>query len=242
MLDRAVAVLATFRADTPVLGVSEISRATGLHLATTSRIVAQMVDLGLLERLPDRRVQVGTRLWELALRASPNRVLRDAALPVMEVLHAAVHHDTQLAVLDGTDVIFVERLQAPGSAINYSRVGGRLPTHVSSSGLVLLAHAPPDILDQVLAGPREALTDRTVTDPTELRRLVAHVRAQKFAMCRGFVHPDACGLATPVRDHRDRVVAALSVIVPNDEHAREHLPGLLAAARAVSRSLVAPPR
>jgi DNA-binding IclR family transcriptional regulator len=219
--------------------VSDISRVTGLHLATTSRIVAQMVDLGLLERLPDRRVRVGMRLWELALRASPNRTLRDAALPVMEVLHATVQHDTQLVVLDGTDVVFVERLRAPGAAINFSRVAGRLPAHVSSSGLVLLANAPPNVLDQMLARPLEAMTEHTVTDPGDLRRLVTHVRAQKFAICRGFVHPDACGLAAPVRDHRDRVVAALSVIVPNDVHARDHLPGLLAAARAVSGSLAA---
>lgn len=150
---------------------------------------------------------------------------------------AGVGHHTQLGVLDGEDVIFVERLQAPRAVINFTRVAGWLPLHASSSGVVLLAHASPELQDQVLAGPLKAYTRHTITAPRRLRAFFLDVRTQGFAVCRGFIHEDAAGLDAPLRDRDNRVVAALSVIVPNDEQAREHQPALLAAARAVSRAL-----
>ena len=153
VLSRAVRILDAFRPDEPTLRVSDIAARSGLHLATASRLVAELTDLGLLAREPDRQVRIGVRLWELALRASPTLSLRDAAMPFLEDLHAVVGHHVQLGVLDGREVLFVERLSAPGAVVNYTRIAGRLPLHASSSGLVLLAHAPRDLQESVLAGP-----------------------------------------------------------------------------------------
>src|SRR3954454_4948316 len=99
----------------------------------------------MLERGPGREVRVGVRLWELGARASPTVTLRDAAMPFLEDVHAVVGHHAQLAVLDGEHVLFLERLSARDAVVNFSRIAGRLPLHTSSSGLVLLAHAPPDV-------------------------------------------------------------------------------------------------
>jgi DNA-binding IclR family transcriptional regulator len=96
VLERAVRILDAFSPDEPALLVTEIARRSGLHVATASRLIAELVDLGLLARDDDRRVRVGVRLWELGLRASPTLSLRDAAMPSMEDLHAVVGHHTQL--------------------------------------------------------------------------------------------------------------------------------------------------
>ncbi|MGX5656387.1 IclR family transcriptional regulator [Geodermatophilus nigrescens] len=236
-LDRAVRVLEAFTLDRPELGVTEVARRAGLHVATASRIVARLADHGLLERTPDRRVRIGVRMWELAARASPTRSLRDAAMPYLEDLHAVVGHHAQLAVRDGDDVLFVERLSARDAVVNFSRIAGRLPVHVSSSGVVLLAHAPAEVQERVLARPLERLTPATVSSPAQLRALLAQVRRQGWALLPGFVHADATGVAVPVRDGLGEVVAALSVIVPNDDRAASAVPVLLAAARGIGRSL-----
>jgi DNA-binding IclR family transcriptional regulator len=237
VLTRAVLILETFEPDRPALSVSEIARRTGLHVATVSRLVAELVEHGLLARDEQRRVRVGMRLWELASRAAPTLGLREAAMPFMEDLHAVIGHHTQLGVLDGREVLFVERLSMPNSVINLTRIAGRLPPHASSSGLVLLAHAPPGLLDDVLAGDLVAYTAETVVEPQRLRALVAETRRSGVAFCPGFIDERATGIAVPVRGPGGRVVAALSVVVPNDRNARAQVPALKAAARGVSRSL-----
>jgi DNA-binding IclR family transcriptional regulator len=89
----------------------------------------------------------------------------------------------------------------------------------------------------VLARPLESRTPATVTEPTQLRALLDQVRRTGYALLAGHVHPDATGIAVPVRDGLGEVVAALSVIVPNDARAVSAVPALLAAARGIGRSL-----
>ncbi|QYN33709.1 IclR family transcriptional regulator [Pseudonocardia sp. DSM 110487] len=238
-LARAVRIIAAFTPDETSLRVSEIARRTGLHVATASRLVAELTAHGLLERGPDREVRVGVRLWELAARASPTRSLREAALPYLEDVHAVVGHHAQLGVLDGADVLFLERLSARDAVINYTRIAGRMPLHISSSGQLLLAHSPPEVQERVLRAPLQRYTADTITTPDALRATLAEVRRRGYALTEGHVHVDATGVAVPVRGALNEVVAALSVIVPNDGHAEACVPVLLAAARGISRSLTA---
>jgi DNA-binding IclR family transcriptional regulator len=237
VLTRAVRVLAAFTADEPSLSVGEVARRSGLHVATASRLVAELVGHGLLERGPDRQVRVGVRLWELGARASPTVSLRDAAIPFLEDVHAVVGHHAQLGVLDGDDVLFLERLSARDAVINYSRVAGRLPAHGSSSGHVLLAFGPPEIQDRFLTRTLERYTEDTVTTRAGLRAALAETRRRGYAVLPGHVHEEAAGVAVPIRNAFNEVVAALSVIVPNDGRAQNHVPVLLAAARGVTRTL-----
>jgi DNA-binding IclR family transcriptional regulator len=240
VLTRAVRILEAFTPDETVLSVTQIARRARLHPATASRLVAELEAHGLLAREPDRRVRVGVRLWELALRASPALGLREAAMPFMEDAHTVLGHHVQLGVLDGTDVLFVERLSAPGAVINYSRIAGRLPLSVSSSGLVLLAFGQRELQERVLAAPLPRYTPNTLVTPAALRAALAEVRRREFACLPGHVHEDALGIAVPVRDGTGAVTAALAAIVPVDT-ARPAVTGVLAAAaRGITRSLASP--
>jgi DNA-binding IclR family transcriptional regulator len=237
VLARVVRILAVFEPDRPEVPVTAIARSSGLHVATASRLVAQLVEHGLLERTESGRVRVGLRLWELGQRASPTLSLREVAMPFLEDLHAAVGHHVQLGVLDGTEVIFTERLSAPRAVVNYTRIAGRLPLHASSSGLVLLAHATAELQERILALPLERLTDRTVADAGELRRLLARIRREGAVVTEGFIHPDATGVAVPVRDGANDVVAALATIQPSDGTAGALVPALRATAHGIQRAL-----
>ncbi|MDA3628170.1 IclR family transcriptional regulator [Saccharopolyspora sp. WRP15-2] len=243
VLTRVDRVLSCFDADNTTRTVSEIARHAGLPIATAHRLVNELVSLGYLERTPGRRIRLGVRLWELASRGSRALGLREAARPVMEDLHAVVGHHTQLAVRDGLEALFLERLSTRGGSRNIIRVAGRLPAHACSSGIVLLAHAPVDVQEQLLASTHPRFTDRTPTDPTTLRRLLADTRRRGVVVADGYITVGATGVAVPIWGPRDDVVAALNVVVPSDEgNAPAQISALLAASRSISRALGANPR
>ncbi|BAL86037.1 putative IclR-family transcriptional regulator [Actinoplanes missouriensis 431] len=240
VLARAARILQAFTPDEPELSVSEIGRRARLHVATASRLIAALVDEGLLARTATAKVRIGVRLWELAQRASPTLGLREAAMPFLEDLHAVIGHHVQLGVLDGGEVLFVERLSARDAVINVTRIAGRLPLHASSAGLVLLAWAPRDLQEQVLSRPLRGYTPTTITNPARLRGVLDGIRKQGFVVSEGQIHADATGIAVPVREGPDPaspVVAGLSVIVPNDGRAPSLVPALQAAARGIARQL-----
>src|SRR6478736_1653893 len=174
--DRLVRILETFTPTRTAQTTADIGRRAGLPSSSAHRIVGELVDAGLLERDDERRVRVGMRLWELATRSSHALRLRQAALPYMERVQQRVREHTQLAILEHDEALFLERLSAPGSGSNVTRVAGRLPLHASSSGLVLLAFAERELQERILAAPLVPLTRETITDPTALRRKLAEVR------------------------------------------------------------------
>jgi DNA-binding IclR family transcriptional regulator len=234
-----VRILEAFGPDATVLTVSQISRRAALPGATTARLIKEMTRHGLLARDERRRVRIGTRMWELAERASPMLSLRETAQPYLGDLHAVVGHSTQLGVMDGGEVLFVERLTAPDSVVNITRIAGRLPLHASSAGLVLLAHAPPEVRERVVGGPLRTFTPHTIGDGRALRAELVEVRRRGFAFCPGHIHPDATGIAVPVRQD-GRVVAALGLVVPNDGAAWPLNRPLQLAGLALSRALSGP--
>jgi DNA-binding IclR family transcriptional regulator len=241
LLARAVRILEAFDADHASLPVAAIARRAGIPVPTTYRLVGELVDLGLLERGSDRRVRIGVRMWELASRSSETVSLRDAAIPFMDDLHAAVRQHTQLAVLEGAEVLYLERKSWRGAeVVNITRTASRLPVHACSSGLVLLAYSPVAVQERVLASRLEKLTQWTVTDPAELRRHLAATRYRGYAAVHGAVHEQAAGVAVPIHGPDDQVVAALSVIIPNEEgRVAPVVPALLTTARGIGRALTA---
>lgn len=239
VIDRLVRVLATFDADHTAQTPSDISRRAGLPASTGHRLVADLIAAGLLERDDDGRARVGMRLWELATRGSLALGLRQAALPAMERVQARVRQHTQLGVLDGDQVLFLERLSHPDAGANIAQIAGRLPLHASSSGLVLLAAAPPAVVERVLARPLERLAPDTLAEPMAVRRKLAEVRRLGYAMSPGSIEAVSTGVAVPIRD-RGSVVAAVGVVLPRGDESDEVVAVLRAAAAdieaAVARS------
>jgi DNA-binding IclR family transcriptional regulator len=163
-------------------------------------------------------------------------------MPFMEDAHAVLGHHVQLGVLDGDEVVFVERLSAPGAVINHTRIAGRLPLHASSSGLVLLAFGSRDLQERILADPLRRSAPSAITDDAALRAALAQVRRRGYACLPGHVHEDVLGVAVPIalpaqRDGGTTAVAALAAIVPAGTEARTVAGVLRIAARGISRTL-----
>jgi len=235
---RLLGVLDAFTGAQRRLTLTEISRRTGLPMGTAHRLVGELVAWGALERDDRGRYQIGLRLWEVAALAPRGPGLREIALPFLEDLYEATHQHVQLAVLDGLDVVYVERISARGAVGVRSRVGGRWPAHTTGVGLVLLAHAPPPIQEDYLGTPLAGFTELTITDPAALRRVLAEVRRTGYAVSDRQVTMDAVSVAAPVRNVGGAVVAALSVVVGTDGPPPSALvPAVVTAARGISRSM-----
>lgn len=236
--DRLLAVLASFDHASPALSLTEISRRAELTLPTAHRLAALLTDWGALERDQTGRYHVGLRLWELAALAPRGPALREAAMPFLEDLYEATRENVQLAVRDGREVVYIERISGRTAVGVRTQVGARWPLHATGVGLALLAHSDSAFQDDYLAGELAAFTPFTITDPARLRRMLAEARRTGCAVSDRQITDDALSVAAPVRGARGEVVAAVSVVVHVDGARPSALaPAVRLAGRAISRAL-----
>jgi DNA-binding IclR family transcriptional regulator len=237
---RLVALLEAFDADHARLTLSELSRRAAIPLTSTHRLVKELLARRILERDDQGRLSIGLRLWELASRAPRTVGLRELALPFLEDLYEATHENVQLAVRDGTELVFVERIAGRGAVNVRTQVGLRFTLPATGVGLVLLAYADTDTQDEVLAGRLTKFTPHTIVDPRRLRRALAEVRRTGVAISDRQVTDDALSVAAPIRARGDDVVAAVSLVVAADTAMPAALiPVVAAAARGISRAVAA---
>ncbi len=136
--------------------------------------------------------------------------LREVASPYLHDLYGATLATVHLAVRDGTEVLYVDRLAGHASVPVVSSIGSRLPMHATGVGKVLLAHAPAEVQHAVLADlPR--ITPYTITQPGLLRRQLARVLRDDYATTTEEMSLGACSVAVPIRRGAD-VVAALGIV------------------------------
>lgn len=238
VLGRGLAVLGAFTPDRPEQTLGDLTRATGLPSATAYRLVAELVAWGALERVGRGRYRVGMRLWEVGSLAPVARGLRDAALPVLQDLCAVTGFPVHLVVLDGAHALFLERLAGHTPLELRSQVGKRLPLHASGPGKVLLAHAPAEVLDAVLATGLPRLAAGTITDPDRLAAALAEIRRTGSCLSREEMTDGVASVAAPVVGPAGEVLAGISVVVPHTtDNLAPLVPAVRMAAAAIGRAL-----
>ena len=235
---RLLALLAAFDAEHRELTLTALARRAGLPAATAHRLVGQLTAWGALEQSESGGYRVGLRLWEVAMLAPRSSGLRRAALPFMEDLYETTHENVQLAVREGDDTLYIELISGRSAVIVRTTVGSRWPLHATGVGLVLLAHAEPDVQDRICGAPLARFTRHTITDPARLRAALADVRHADVAVSDRQITDDAVSVASPIRDASGSVVAALSLVVPAaTTHPATLVPAVRMAALGASRAL-----
>jgi DNA-binding IclR family transcriptional regulator len=233
---RALELLGAFDTEHRTLTLSAIARRAGMPLATAHRLVGELQNWGALARLPGGEYVIGRRLWDLGLLAPVQSGLRQAASPFLHDLYGATLATVHLAVRDGTEVLYVDRLAGHVSVPVVSEIGSRLPLHATGVGKVLLAYAPDDVTASVL-GDLRRVTAYTVTQPARLLEQLRRVRAEGYATTGEEMSLGACSVAVPVRGGGD-VVAALGIVVPDLRREKARLVAALhVAARGIGRTL-----
>ena len=147
------------------------------------RTAKKMLELGWLE-CHERRYSIGTRLFERAMLAGERLALRDAALPILQEVCAVTHETANLAVLDGGEVLYLEKLVGRKPVATPSRVGALEACAGTALGKILTAFAAPEVGEQLIESGLAVRTPNTVTSPSVLRRELARVRGESIGFDR----------------------------------------------------------
>ena len=169
-LERGLAILAEFRPATPELGISDLARCLGLSRSTSHRYVATLARLGYLQQNEDtRKYRLGPRVLDLGFAAINSMELRQISAPHLQKLADETGHTVNMAILDGTDIVYIERCRTsqPGQReIDLDlHVGSRLPAYCTSMGKVLLAYLPPGRRAEILDRSSSSTAGRTRSRP-----------------------------------------------------------------------------
>jgi DNA-binding IclR family transcriptional regulator len=211
VISKVVALLDAFTAATPELTLGELAQRTGLPVSTTYRLVSELVDWGGLERVPGGGYRIGLRMWEIGALAPRGETLREVALPFMSDLYEATRENVHLAVLDGAEVLYVEKLTGRRAMPARTRRGGRLPLHATAAGKVLLAHAPESLFRETVAAGLHRYTAHTIVAPGHLRRALTEIRRTGIGYAREELSVGLNAVAAAVLDTDGGAVGALSV-------------------------------
>lgn len=246
-LAKGFRVMETFTADEPELLQSEIARRAGLDDGTTFRMLNTLVSLGYVAKVPGtRRFRLTFKPLELGFNAIARTGLRDLARPLLRSLVGEVNEAASLGVLDGVDVVYVERAQAGLVRIGVDiRVGSRIPAVTSAIGHALLAFLPEEEVERVVSTSRFDRVGPGVPDsPAALRVRLAEVRRDGTALTDWASVNGLRVCAAPVFDRGRHAIAALSVAAPAirlsaDEFAAAVRPALLSRADELGLALAA---
>jgi len=225
------------------LTYSEILASLDLPKSSVHRILKELTELGYLTFNPETKRYFGSlRLASLGAEVMSHFQLRDHVRPHLLALHRETEHTTNLGVLDGTRGVFVDKIESKDFGIKlFSEIGKPFPLHCTGLGKVLLAYSTDDTLPILLQSPLQALTERTITDPEELRRELAAIRQQGFGLDNEEITRGILCLAAPVFGFGESLAGAVSITFPsyinNDRGIAPEIAALKKYAGIISQSL-----
>ncbi len=192
------------------VGISEVARRVELPTSTVARLLGTLEALGAVRRVGDgASYQVGPTVADLAASADATSSLVVAARVFLAELVDLVGETAGLSVADDDHVLYLDHAESANEVRIRDWTGTRLPLHVVSSGLALLAHRSAAEIDGYLVGPLDAFTSRTVTDPKAVRDRLVSIRRQGFIWTAEEFHDGITSVAAPVTVSDGEVVAAL---------------------------------
>lgn len=228
------------------VGVTEVAQELGINKSSASRLIATLVDEGMLDRdTGSRRVHLGLGFLRLSAGLDAWVELIAAARPAMLRLSRRFGASVTVVTLSAGLANHIEQMDDPRAGTPVRWTGRSTPLHCSSGGKLLLAFAPAPMRERLLARPMPRLTEATITQRTALEAQLEEIRARGIAVAMGELRPDQNGVSAALRGPDGTVIAALCVSGPPSVVGSRRIPAiepaLREAAAAVSARLGAPP-
>lgn len=233
--DKLLSVLTAFESEKRPLALTEIATIAGVPVSTAHRLVGELTEWQFISRTANGRYQLGLRVWEMAQNVG--RQLRDTAKPFVQDLFSLTRETSHIAIRDGDEVVYIERVFDTRRVPQSAQVGGRLPMHTTAVGKVILAFEEPWVRGAYLDLELLPSTPRSITRPRALAADLDRTKARGFAVTHGEQNPDTCSIAVPVF-HTGRIGAALGVVLPLERSGTlaKHVPVLKAVSARIEEA------
>lgn len=215
---KAFAVMQAFGPDTTELVLADVARAARMDNATAFRLLNTLVMLGYVEKVPDtRRFRLTFKCLDLGFAAIARSDLRSLARPMLRAIVGERIEAASIGVLDGQEVIYIERIQAGLQRLAVDvRVGNRVPAHSSALGRAILSRMSTDMQRAILtAKPLRALTDKTIVNVDQTMNLLARSRELGYALSDQETVTGLRVVAAPITDQDGVPIAGISAAAPS---------------------------
>lgn len=217
-LAKGFQVFEAFDVNNRELGLTEIARRAELDVGTAFRLINTLMMLGYLESGEVRKTyRLGLKVLDLGFRAIGRQDLRDLVRPYLRALVGEVSEAASIGVLDGADIVYVERVHAGLARLGVDiTIGSRIPAYYTAIGHCILSHLPKPEVKRILSlRERVRLTPKTATKLSEIERRLEFVRTQGYALSDQDAAPMLRVIAAPILDNDGNPIAALSVAAPS---------------------------
>lgn len=238
VIDRMTALLNAIAAHDEPVSLKLLARSTGLHPSTAFRILASLVEHGLVERSEAGHYQLGVKLLQLGSRVQSRLDIRREARPILEWLRDEINETVNLIVREGDEVVYLERV-APSRMMRVEQaIGGHLPLHLTAVGKLFLAESgAEDCLDYADRTSLRPRTPYSITDSAQLWRSVKQALQQGYAVDDQEAELGVGCIGVPVRDSSNRMVAGISVSAPIERRNPAWIPIVKRAGERLSARL-----
>lgn len=238
----ALTILKCFTADNNRLRVTEISRQTGLAKSTVSRSLTTLANEGFVRKSSeDQSYLLGLTVLNLAGIALSSMRIQQEASPALGQLVVRTNESGHIAIMDGLDVVYVQKEESSVHTKMQTHLGRRNPAHATGSGKLLLAYQDQAFLDKFFRKNLVAYTSSTITNPIKMKDELNRIRASGYASAKDELTDGVSSLAVPIRDYSECVVASLALIGSTKRFTprkiMELIPLMNAAAKEASRNL-----
>lgn len=218
-VERALSILEVLSEEEGPMSISDLADRVGLKVSTVHRLLNTLVLKGFVKQDEETsKYRLTLKLLRMGRTALGYYDLRTTAKPYLHELVERCNETANLAVLNGGDVVYIDQLESKNLIIvkMFAKIGSRGPAHCTATGKVLLASLEDEELDKILNKmPLERFTSKTITDPALLRKELARVRKNGYALDLGERDEGVRCVAAPVRNYEGKVIAAISVSGPS---------------------------
>lgn len=233
-------VEAIARSDQP-RGITELAKELGLTKSNVHRLLQTLVHAGYAYQEPSQgRYALGVKVCELGLLVLSRVDVQRFAAPHLQSLMQETGESAYVAILDQGQTVYIDKVEGSHPVRAYAPLGSRAPAYCVATGKALLAHQPPEVVDQASSHIR-IYTANTVKNRRELDQELERVRRQGYAINNGEWRESVCGLAAPIFDASNRAIAAIGISGPSDRlrpRVLRNLAGsVTSTARAISQSM-----
>ncbi|SHJ07831.1 IclR family transcriptional regulator [Lutispora thermophila] len=245
-LDKALYLLSFYSHQKDTLGLSELSRLSGIPKATVYRILSTMVDRGYLLKVDvmgkESQYKLGYKFLELGNIVSSNLELKAVAKPYMEKIKKSINESSQIVVKSGNEAIYIEKLECDRPVKAYTAVGKRAPLYAGACPRAILSFLPDEEIYNILNSVELVkYAKNTVTDIDEIWKLIKEARKLGYTISYSELADETFAIGAPIRDHKGDVIGSLSIVGPEsrlNEKTRDlYISEVLKAAEEISASL-----